>query len=211
MVRDKHLASNEDALSYINRIILSSERMTSLINDLLSYSSLSDGGKFSLVDLNTIVTDILSDLELLIKEKSAVIEFSGLPKMEVMPGHIRQVFQNIISNAIKFSKKGVPPQIKITGEHVASKSFDAPAVENGKWCRLIITDNGIGFDEVYLDKIFTIFQRLNSKEDYEGTGIGLAIVKKIIDTHNGIITARSKENVGATFVIVMPCTQSGAF
>jgi signal transduction histidine kinase/FixJ family two-component response regulator len=211
MVRDKHLASNEDALSYINRIILSSERMTSLINDLLSYSSLSDGGKFSLVDLNTIVNDILSDLELLIREKNAVIEFTGLPKMEVLPGHIRQVFQNIISNAIKFSKKGTPPVIKITGEHVASKSFDAPSVENGKWCRLTIKDNGIGFDEVYLDKIFTIFQRLNSKEDYEGTGIGLAIVKKIIDKHNGIITARSKENVGATFIIVMPCNQSGNY
>jgi signal transduction histidine kinase/CheY-like chemotaxis protein len=211
MIRDKHLGESQDALSYINRIILSSERMTSLINDLLSYSSLSDGGQFTRVDLNIIVNEILSDLELLVKEKNAVIMVSGLCEIEVMPGLIRQVFQNIISNALKFSKKDIAPLIKVSAEIVASKSFEAPPVVQGKYCRITITDNGIGFDEIYLDKIFTIFQRLNSKEEYEGTGIGLAIVKKIIDKHNGIITARSKENDGATFIIVLPCSQGTGF
>lgn len=211
IVRDKHLVENDDALSYLNRIILSSERMASLINDLLSYSSLSDAGKFSSVDLNKITAEILSDLELLIKEKNAVIEFTGLPQMDVMPGLIRQVFQNIISNALKFSRKDIPPVVHVTGELVDSKSFDAAASANGKYCRIMIADNGIGFDEVYLDKIFTIFQRLNSKEDYEGTGIGLAIVKKIIDKHNGIITAKSKENAGATFIMVLPVKQVDSF
>jgi signal transduction histidine kinase/FixJ family two-component response regulator len=211
MIRDKHLNENKEALSYLNRIILSSERMTSLINDLLSYSGLSDGGRFALIDLNLVVNEILSDLELLVKEKNAIIIVRELGEIEVIPGLIRQVFQNIISNALKFSKKDIAPVIKITAENVQSKSFDAPATENGKYCRLTITDNGIGFDEIYLDKIFTIFQRLNSKEEYEGTGIGLAIVKKIIDKHNGIITARSKENSGATFIIVLPARQANGF
>ncbi|HTE25634.1 hybrid sensor histidine kinase/response regulator [Flavitalea sp.] len=211
MIRDKHLHENKDALSYINRIILSSERMTSLINDLLSYSGLSDGGRFSIFDLNVIVNEILSDLELLVKEKNALIVVTGLSEIEVIPGLIRQVFQNIISNALKFSKKDVAPVIKVSSENVQSKSFDAPALANGKYCRLTIADNGIGFDEIYLDKIFTIFQRLNSKEEYEGTGIGLAIVKKIIDKHNGIITARSTENNGATFIIVLPAIQENSF
>ena len=97
--------------------------------------------------------------------------------------------------------------IKIHAEKVATKSADAIVSPNGKYARISISDNGIGFDEVYLDKIFTIFQRLNSKEDYEGTGIGLAIVKKIVDKHNGVITARSKENQGACFIIVLPLSQ----
>ena len=129
----------------------------------------------------------------------------------MIPSLVRQVFQNIISNALKFSKKDVPPVINVAAEKVDSKSFDAPANASGKYCRITITDNGIGFDEIYLDKIFTIFQRLNSKEDYEGTGIGLAIVKKIVDKHNGIITARSKEDSGATFIIVLPTSQGNGF
>ncbi|RYF95437.1 MAG: hybrid sensor histidine kinase/response regulator, partial [Chitinophagaceae bacterium] len=173
--------------------------------------SLSDGGKFSLVDLNEITNEILSDLELLIKEKNATIEIGGLSEMEVMPGLIRQVFQNMISNALKFSRKNIPPVVRITAERVNSKSFEAEPDQNGKYCRIRIADNGIGFDEIYLDKIFTIFQRLNSKEDYEGTGIGLAIVKKIMDKHNGIITAKSKENEGATFILVLPVSQGAGF
>jgi signal transduction histidine kinase/FixJ family two-component response regulator len=211
MIRDKHLNENKEALSYLNRIILSSERMTSLINDLLSYSGLSDGGRFALTDLNVVINEILSDLELLVKEKNADIIVNNLCEIEVIPGLIRQVFQNIISNALKFSKKDIAPVINVIAENVKSKSFDAPAAVDGKYCRLTIRDNGIGFDEIYLDKIFTIFQRLNSKEDYEGTGIGLAIVKKIIDKHNGIITARSKENDGATFIIVLPARQGKGF
>ena len=211
LMRDKFLSDNADALSYINRIILSSERMTSLINDLLSYSSLSGGGQFEVIDLSSITDEILSDLELLIREKNAIITIRSLPEIEVIPGLARQVFQNIISNALKFSKKGVSPVIEITGERVAEKSTDSTVSDKGKYCRITFHDNGIGFDEVYLDKIFTIFQRLNSKEEYEGTGIGLAIVKKIIEKHNGIITARSRENDGASFIIVLPLRQAKGF
>ncbi len=208
LVRDKHFLDNPDALSYLNRIILSSERMTSLINDLLSYSSLSGGGQFVETDLKNITDEILADLELLVIEKNATITVEGLPKVEVIPGLARQVFQNIITNALKFSRKDVDPVIRIHAEPVEAKSIDAKVVPGGKYTRISISDNGIGFDEVYLDKIFTIFQRLNSKEDYEGTGIGLAIVKKIVDKHNGIITARSEENKGACFIIILPLRQT---
>jgi two-component system CheB/CheR fusion protein len=163
------------------------------------------------MNLTTITDEILSDLELLIREKNAIITIGALPEIEVIPGLIRQVFQNIISNALKFSKKGVSPVIKIIGERVAEKSPDSLVSAKGKYCRITFHDNGIGFDEVYLDKIFTIFQRLNSKEEYEGTGIGLAIVKKIIDKHNGMITARSRENDGASFIIVLPLRQAQGF
>ncbi len=208
LVRDKHFLGNEDALSYMNRIILSSERMTNLINDLLNYSSLSGGGQFIVTDLNKITDEILSDLELLIREKNATVTVHPLPEIEVIPGLARQAFQNIITNAIKFSRKDADPVIEIKAELISSKSTDAPVSPQGRYARITIEDNGIGFDEIYLDKIFTIFQRLNSKEEYEGTGIGLAIVKKIIDKHNGALTARSRENHGACFIIVLPLRQS---
>ena len=121
---------------------------------------------------------------------------------------MRQVFQNIISNALKFCKKDERPHIRISAELVESCSINARPSEKGEYCRLIIKDNGIGFDNQYADKIFTIFQRLHSREKYDGTGIGLAITKKIIEKHNGIIAASSKENEGARFTIVLPLKQS---
>ena len=133
-----------------------------------------------------------------------------MPEMEVIPGQIRQLFQNIVSNAIKFARAGVLPVIDIQAVVVRDKAFDSLPDTKGKYCRITITDNGIGFNEAYLDKIFTIFQRLNTHEQYEGTGIGLAIAKKITDKHNGIITARSKEHEGAAFIIVLPLRQTGA-
>lgn len=211
ILRDKHIASNAEAMTYMNRIITSSERMTNLINDLLTYSSLSGSGMFQLTDINRIVAEILSDLELAIKEKNAIITVEQMPFLEVIPGQIRQIFQNIISNALKFSQKDIAPVIHIRAETIAEKSFNAESLPEGKYCKISISDNGIGFDEVYLEKIFTIFQRLNPKENYEGTGIGLAIVKKIVDKHTGIITAKSSENSGATFMIILPLKQLNVF
>jgi two-component system, chemotaxis family, CheB/CheR fusion protein len=127
--------------------------------------------------------------------------------MEVVPGQMRQVFQNIISNALKFSRPDVPPHITITSELIAEPDFEAVAADRGEYCRISIADNGIGFDEQYTAKIFTIFQRLHSREKYEGTGIGLAITKKIIERHNGWITARSTAGGGSTFVIILPIRQ----
>ncbi|NLR62056.1 response regulator [Chitinophaga polysaccharea] len=207
ILRDKFLQMNPSALSYMERIVSSSERMARLINDLLNYSRLSVDSIYELTDFNVIIDEILSDLELMILERGAVIAVEKMPQIEAVPGQVRQVFQNIISNALKFSRKDVAPRVEITAETVTDLNPDSAAFSGGQYCRIVIRDNGIGFNEKYLSKIFTIFQRLHTAEVYEGTGIGLAIAKKVIDKHGGIITARSREAEGATFIIVLPLRQ----
>lgn len=192
---------------YIGKIITSSQRMTTLINDLLNYSRLSGDGHFQVVDVNRIIEGLLSDLEMLVADKEAVIRVDPFPEMEVIPGQIRQLFQNIISNSIKFSRKDVPPVIDIRVDTVDNKGSAPSAFNGGCFCRIRISDNGIGFNEAYKDKIFTMFQRLHSKEAFDGTGIGLAIVKKIIDKHNGAVTVQSREGEGTTFTIILPVSQ----
>lgn len=205
LLRDKHLDKmSEEARSYIDRVIAASSRMTKLVNDLLSFTRLSGESLFEIKDLNVIVQEVISDLELSIAEKKAKIEVADLPEMEIVAAQMRQVFQNLISNALKFSVPGVPPHIKITAERVSELTFIDAHDKHGRYCRVTITDNGIGFEEEYADKIFTIFQRLHNSEKYEGTGIGLAITKKIIEKHHGIITAKSKEGKGASFSFVVP-------
>jgi len=154
-----------------------------------------------------LVDEVMSDVELAISEKHAIIEVDDLPKIDALTGQIRQVFQNIISNALKFTRKDEKPRIKITCELVDRCAIDAKKNENGDFCRITIKDNGIGFDNQYAEKIFTIFQRLHSREQYDGTGIGLAITKKIMERHKGIITGSRKENEGSKFVIVLPLKQ----
>lgn len=207
ILRDKFLQMDPSGLSYMERIVSSSERMARLINDLLSYSRLSGDSIYERTDFNVITDEILSDLELMILERGAVIAVEKMPQIEAVPGQMRQVFQNIISNALKFSRKDVAPRVEITAETVTDLNPDSAAFSGGQYCRIVIRDNGIGFNEKYLSKIFTIFQRLHTAEAYEGTGIGLAIAKKVIDKHGGIITARSREGEGATFIIVLPLRQ----
>jgi two-component system, chemotaxis family, CheB/CheR fusion protein len=208
LIRDKYCANvDQGAVNYLERIINSSARMTTLVNDLLSFSRLSVNHLFKPTDLDQLLKDILGDLELVIQEKNAVINIGKLPEIEAVPGQMRQVFQNLLSNALKFSRRDAPPVISVKSELVAAKSFDSPVTENGNYCRITISDNGIGFDEQYRDKIFTIFQRLHTKEKYEGTGIGLAITKKIVDKHNGLITASSVENEGSNFILLLPVKQ----
>ncbi|RYY40435.1 MAG: chemotaxis protein [Chitinophagaceae bacterium] len=208
IIRDRYLAGAEEgATDYITRIINSSARMTKLINDLLAYSRLSVNHFFEPVDLNVLIGEVLSDLELFIEEQGAQVDVGKLPELEAVPGQLRQVLQNIVSNALKFTRPGVAPHIRIFSEQIGQLEFDAPADPAGNYCRLTLSDNGIGFDDQYANKIFTIFQRLHSREKYEGTGIGLAITKKIVDRHNGIVTAHSREGEGATFIIVLPLQQ----
>ncbi|RYF87279.1 MAG: PAS domain S-box protein [Chitinophagaceae bacterium] len=208
MIKDRYLTDKDDtAKEYMNRIIVSSARMTRLINDLLNFTRISVNSEMEVTDLNTVMEEVLSDLEVAIEEKSATIHLSHLPRVEVIPGQIRQVFQNIISNALKFSLKERRPVIEVKAELIAHGSFDEKPVADGTFCRIAISDNGIGFDNQYADKIFTIFQRLHAREKYDGTGIGLAITKKIIERHHGLITAQSKEGEGTTFIIVLPLKQ----
>ena len=207
LIKDRYMSEMDGAADYMERIINASARMTKLINDLLTFTRLSVNSSFETVDLNTIVDEVKSDLELSIAEKHAVVEAEDLPEMEIISGQLRQVFQNIISNALKFCKKNETPVVRIYSELVDSLSFSAPKNPQGQYCRIIIRDNGIGFDNQYAEKIFTIFQRLHPREKYEGTGIGLAITRKIIEKHNGIITAESREGEGSSFIIVLPLKQ----
>lgn len=204
ILKDKFLHEDPNAMSYMERIVGSSERMAKLINDLLNYSRLSVDSVYEPTDFNVLVEEIQSDLELMISEKDAMIRVEKMPQIEAAAGQMRQVFQNIISNALKFSRKDIAPQITIQAERVTDLDADSASYESGRYCRIVITDNGIGFNEKYLSKIFTIFQRLHNADMYEGTGIGLAIAKKVIDKHGGIITAKSKEGVGTSFIIVLP-------
>ena len=208
MLKDRYQAGMEEkARDYLSRIIGSSARMASLIDDLLRFSRLSQVSFFEQVDLKVVINDILSDLEILIQEKDARVTVSSMPVIEAVPGQLRQVFQNLLSNAFKFSRKDIQPVINITATRIKEKRFDSPSDPDGPFICISITDNGIGFDEKYLDKIFVLFQRLHTKDKYEGTGIGLAVTRKIIDKHNGLITANSREKEGATFNIILPVKQ----
>ncbi|MGZ3839397.1 MAG: hybrid sensor histidine kinase/response regulator [Flavisolibacter sp.] len=208
IVREKCLKNNEEANQYLTKVINATERMRTLINDLLNYSKLSITSPFIPADLNKIIAETLADLELSVKERKATVKVGHFPLIEAIPGQMRQVFQNIISNALKFSRKDIRPIIRIWGERVAERAFDAIPDASGAFLRIGVEDNGIGFNEEYLDKIFTIFQRLHGRSEYEGTGIGLAIVKKIIEKHEGIVTASSREGRGTTFTLVLPIKQN---
>ncbi len=195
----------------MNKIIASTERMRDLIHDLLNYSNLSGQPQFSTVDLNEILENTIADLELAIREKNAVLHTEKLPAVEAVPGQMRQLFQNLLSNALKFSKNGLAPDITVRCAYLPDNDLDARPVPEGPFVRIEVIDNGIGFDELYRDKIFTIFQRLHARSEYEGTGIGLAIVKKIVEKHSGLIGASSQLGEGATFTIVLPLKQTGRF
>jgi signal transduction histidine kinase len=207
LVKDKFLAGNDEAISYLDRSIGASARMSLLIGDLLDYSRLSVQASFSATNINDLIDDILLDFREIVSERNVRIAISPIPIVDTIPSQIRQVFQNLISNAFKFSRNRPDPLITIQGELTNELSTNSPVDEQGKFCRIIIEDNGIGFDEKFLDRIFVIFQRLNNQRNYEGTGIGLAIAKKIIDKHNGLISAQSKENQGARFIVIIPVTQ----
>ncbi|KAA6436903.1 response regulator [Dyadobacter flavalbus] len=207
LIKEKYLTGNEEATAYLNRSINSSARMSRLITDLLEYSRLSVKANFQQTNLNSLIDEILVDFDEVIEEKNAVVRVHPLPVTDTIPSQIRQVFQNLIGNALKFSKPGTPPLITISSTLIGSKGMDEPAVADGLFCRIVIADNGIGFDEKFLDRIFVIFQRLNNISTYEGTGIGLAIAKKIIDKHNGLISAQSVENEGSQFILVLPLVQ----
>lgn len=204
MLRNHHLSDfSVEGLSHLDKIIGSSKRMRTMTSDILTYSRLSTHiNNYTLTNLSEVVGEVLEDYEILIQEKKANIIIGELPQIEVNRGQIKQVFQNLISNSIKFAKKDKAPEIKISSEFVP--------VADGETDAYLITvlDNGIGFDTSYTDRIFSLFERLNTKDKYEGSGIGLAITKKIIDKHNGSISARSEEGKGSSFIISLPARQA---
>lgn len=207
IVYDKFIEEKNADAVYLEKVISSANRMRELIQDLLLYSQISEVHEFETTDLNLSLEETKTDLELLIREKNAVISSDTLPVVESIEGQMRQVFMNLISNALKYAKQDVPPEIHIHAEMVERCAFDATPRQDGSFLRLSFADNGIGIDEKYADKMFAIFQRLHGKSKYQGTGIGLAIVKKIIEGHNGIIKANGKEGVGTMITMVFPTKQ----
>ena len=200
----------DDEKAYLEKVINSSQRMQSLIDDLLAFSKLSNKHiHFSETDMNVVLTRILEDLEVTIKEKGATFDIDRLPRIEAIPGQIHQLFQNLISNALKFNESDSPfiqvQTVNITNEQVAEFRINPD-----DYISFSIQDNGIGFDEKYKEKIFGVFQRLHSSATYQGTGIGLAICKKIIENHNGFIFADSELQKGTKFTIILPVNQPSA-
>jgi PAS domain S-box-containing protein len=181
---------------YLQRMQNAAIRMQQLIKDLLELSRITSQAKpLTTVALSEILSGVISDLEMRIEELSAEVEIGELPIIEADPTQMRQLFQNLIGNALKFHQKDQQPRVKI---------FQDIPIEQEHWCIIIVEDNGIGFDEKYASQIFNPFQRLHSRKNYEGTGIGLAICRKIVDRHGGKITVSSIPGKGSKFKILLP-------
>jgi PAS domain S-box-containing protein len=200
------------AKNYLKKIESSSTRMLSLIRDVLSFSQLSKSSfQFEMVDLNTIVEEIKNDFELLIEQKQCAIESDPLPTIEAIGIQMSQLISNLVSNALKFSRNDVRNCLRITCEILDKENLAGVSdlKPSNKYCRISFTDNGIGFSQEHAEQIFDIFQRLHAKSEYEGTGIGLAMCKKICENHGGHISASSTPGEGATFTVILPVSQSG--
>jgi signal transduction histidine kinase len=191
----------DDGKMFIERMQSAAERMRRLINDLLSYSRITTQAKpFQLTDLNEVVAGVVSDLQIRIEENRGKVEIGTLPIIEGDPTQLRQLLQNIIGNALKFRKPDVDPIVKVTAQTVDEHELATP----GAAIILTIADNGIGFDNQFKEQIFTIFQRLHTRNEYEGTGIGLATCRKIVERHGGAIFADGKPDEGSVFIITLP-------
>lgn len=194
-----------DSLNYLDRMQQAGARMQNLINDLLSYSRVTSKAQgFAKVDLAQVAAGVVDDLEGRIETVHGRVELGTLPVIEAEPLQMRQLLQNLIGNALKFRRPDVPPCVKVAAEVVTP----ADGSPNRKVCQLTVSDNGIGFEEKHADKIFELFQRLHSRNEYEGTGMGLAIVRKIALHHGGDVVARGKPGEGATFVVTLPATHA---
>ena len=197
---------DNEAQIYINRIQKAAERMQELIKDLMTFSKISSEKKrFVKTDLNKLIQEVIGELESKIHDKKARIEVGKLPFLHINPILIRPLFYNLIENALKYSKKDLIPVINIYSDN---NSPDQDALlnirEQKKYSRIFIQDNGIGFEQKYAEQIFDMFKRLHSHVQYEGTGIGLALCKQIIEKHNGYISAISKIDEGTLFIIALP-------
>lgn len=201
--------ANEKSRDYINKINSSTQRMTNLVRDVLGFSQLSGASvDFQTVDLNELIQETINEFELIIEEKNAKITCDKLPVLEAVPLQLSQLFNNLISNALKYVAGNTKPEIEIKSLPVLPEDLLFTGVLQGmQYHKLEFSDNGIGFDQQYAEKIFNIFQRLHGKKEYVGTGIGLAMCKKIAQNHHGTIYAKSTPEKGATFTVLLPRKQ----
>ena len=208
LVKEFYLPSEKsEVLPYFNKIINAAYRLKRLIGDLLIYSGLTNRRHFKSVNLQEVFIQVQEELSPVIIESKAIIVLQPLPVIDAIEEEMSLVFKNLIANSIQFANDTKYPEIQIEAQRVAGLDFAAPIEIEGEFVRIIITDNGIGFDDQYAELIFQVFQRLPLKKKTEGTGIGLAIVRKITDKHKGIIKASGKPNEGAVFTLVLPLKQ----
>jgi len=202
---------DEETEKYFKKIINSSKRMQMLINDLLNFSRQSvSSSDFQKTDLNVLAKEAIAELEIEVERSNASIHMGELPVVWAVPSLMKQLLHNLLSNAVKFKKRGVNPVVHIEANKMYQPDHSRHSNSNGrKYHKISITDNGIGFDPKYSDEIFMVFKRLNSYHEYEGTGVGLSICKKIIEKHNGSIVAHSEPGKGSTFSFVLPEKQPG--
>jgi light-regulated signal transduction histidine kinase (bacteriophytochrome) len=207
---DKILRNNNfdpDSEKYFGKIINSSKRMQNLINNLLDFSRHTvSSNDFKKTPLNELVKNVLTELEVEIEKSNARINYEELPVVSAVPGLMQQLFYNLFSNAIKFRKPSVDLVIDVKAEKMNPLDLSKfTKYGHGKnYYKITVQDNGIGFDDKYAEDIFRVFKRLHSYQEFEGTGVGLSICKKIVEKHNGFIKAESKIDKGSTFIIGLP-------
>lgn len=198
---------SETSKNYISKVYNSTDRMTKLIRDVLAFSRISQQESgFEKVDLTKIIQGVEADFDLMIQQKQATIHVEELPVVDAIPSQMIQLFSNLLSNSLKYSRSDVRPEIHITLASAKKEKVEShPQLNQHKaYYHIRFSDNGIGFSPEHADRIFKIFQRLHGKTDYEGTGIGLSICRKILHTHQGHIAAAVGENGGAVFNILLP-------
>jgi PAS domain S-box-containing protein len=189
-----------DARRYLERMLNSAGRMRTLIEDLLTYSQVSTRAQsFVSTDLAGIARDVIADLETTIADEGGRIELGELPVIDADPMQMRRLFQNLVGNALKYRRKDESPVVQLSSSHPGARQLT-----------ITVKDNGIGFNDQYAEKIFKMFERLHGRMEYEGSGIGLAICRKIVERHGGTITATSTAGQGATFNVTLPITQASA-
>lgn len=197
----------DQGIDYINRMQAASARMQLLIEDLLSFSRVSRAeGEFQLLEPHSILIEALEDIDVQVKQEDAEIRIGTMPQFYGDKLQIKRLFQNLVGNAVKFHKPEERPVIDVSGKILDKAQIEdsIPLLIGSRFVRFSIKDNGIGFDQKYADRIFNIFQRLNGRTAYEGTGIGLAICRKIVENHGGYIAAKSIEDVGSEFIVIFP-------
>lgn len=216
MFSDRLLASAATGMSgesklYLSRIQEVSRRMQDLINDILRFSKISaEKQSFEEVDMNAVIRDVLSEMEGTIREKGAEVSVETLPLLPASTVLMGPLFSNLISNALKYTRKNETPRVRIRYEEAEAISLTPGKEPETRYGRIYIEDNGIGFDQKYAEQIFDMFRRLHSNAEYEGTGIGLALCKKIVDMHRGFISAIGKPGEGAVFIVSLPLQSQAA-
>ena len=200
---------DEQGLDYLARMQNAAGRMHTLINDLLTFSRVTTKAQpFGPTDLNEIAKDVLGDLETTIENSGGAVDIGEMPTIDADEMQMRQLFQNLITNALKFRKADVEPTVRVQSEIIQKETSEIDGTVLKDFVRLSFADNGIGFDEKYLDRIFTPFQRLHARNEYKGTGIGLAVCRKIVERHGGELTAESTPGEGANFIATLPLRQT---